>query len=49
MALALRAENPAAWPLVTRASVRVEDLFVKIMRQMIIKGRWRAEPDAALN
>ena len=39
--------NPSS--MVTRASVRVEDLFVKIMRQMIIKGRWRAEPDAALN
>jgi len=39
--------NPSS--VVTRASVRVEDLVIKIMRQLIIKGRWRAEPEAALN
>lgn len=38
--------NPSS--VVTRASVRVEDLVIKIMHQMIVKGRWRAEPEAAL-
>ena len=33
---------------VTRASIRVEDLTVKIMQQLIIKGRWRAEPEPTL-
>ena len=38
--------NPAS--VVTRASVRVEDLMLKIMRRLITKGQWRAEPEAAL-
>jgi hypothetical protein len=33
---------------VTRASVRIEDLAIKLMRQLIIKGRWRAKPEAIL-
>jgi LysR family nitrogen assimilation transcriptional regulator len=34
--------NPAV--VLTRASVRVEDLAIKIMHQLILKGRWLAEP-----
>jgi LysR family transcriptional regulator, nitrogen assimilation regulatory protein len=34
--------------VVTRASVRIEDLAIKLMRQLIIKGRWRAKPEAIL-
>lgn len=38
--------NPSS--VVTRASVRVEDLVIKIMRSLIVKGRWLAEPEVAL-
>lgn len=38
--------NPSS--VITRASVRVEDLAIKVMHQMIVKGRWRAQPEPAL-
>jgi LysR family nitrogen assimilation transcriptional regulator len=38
--------NPSC--VVTRASVRVEDLTLKVMRSLIATGRWRAEPLPAL-
>lgn len=38
--------NPSG--VVTRASVRVEDLTLKVMRRLIAKGKWRAEPEPAL-
>jgi LysR family nitrogen assimilation transcriptional regulator len=34
---------------VTRASIRVEDLALKIMRRLIVTGRWSAEPESSLN
>lgn len=38
--------NPSC--VVTRASVRVEDLTLKVMRRLIAQGKWRAEPQPAL-
>ena len=38
--------NPTC--VVTRASVRVEDLTLKVMRRLIAQGRWPAEPEPAL-
>ena len=35
--------------LVTRASVRIEDLLIKITRQLIRKERWAAELEPSLN
>lgn len=38
--------NPGS--VVTRASVRIEDLTLKVMRRLIAKGDWRAEPEPEL-
>lgn len=38
--------NPSR--VVTRASVRVEDLTLKILRRLIAQGRWLARPEPAL-
>jgi LysR family transcriptional regulator, nitrogen assimilation regulatory protein len=37
--------NPSS--VVTRASVRIEDLTVKIVRRLIVTNRWRAEMETA--
>ena len=34
--------------VVTRASVRVEDLTIKIMQRLMIKGCWHIEPEPGL-